>query len=110
MVPKGLVLGGLLWVTLSLLLGCASSQPRHPEPVVYAAAPPPPPLPEVESGPPNTEMVWVPGYWHWTGVRYVWVPGHWEAPRPDHVWEPPTYSFTGDRWVYRPGRWARAKE
>jgi hypothetical protein len=25
-------------------------------------------------------MVWVPGEWHWDGVKYVWLPGHWESP------------------------------
>lgn len=101
-------LGGLLVVATSLLVGCASTHASHREPVVYASAPPPSPLPEIESGPPSPDMIWVPGYWHWAGIRYVWIPGHWEAPRPDHVWKPPSYSFTGERWEYRPGRWARS--
>ena len=102
-------LGGLLVMAASFSLGCASTQAAPAEPVVFTAAPPPLPLPEIESGPPSPDMAWVPGYWHWNGLRYVWVPGHWESPRPDHVWQPPTYSFTGDRWMYRPGRWAKSK-
>lgn len=25
---------------------------------------------------PVPHAVWVPGFWHWDGVRWVWVPGH----------------------------------
>jgi hypothetical protein len=42
----------------------------------------PPPLPEARYAAPAPGMVWIPGAWHFDGVRYVWVPGRWESPRP----------------------------
>jgi hypothetical protein len=41
----------------------------------------PGPLPEVRYAAPAPGMVWIPGAWHWDGVRHVWVPGRWESPR-----------------------------
>ena len=29
---------------------------------------------------PAPRLVWVPGFWGWTGVQQVWVPGHWFSP------------------------------
>lgn len=91
---------------LALLSGCAKTAASSQARMVHVAAPPPAPLPEAKSGPTNPEMVWVPGYWHWNGVRYVWIPGHWEAPEPGHAWQPPVYSFSGGSWTYRPGEWS----
>lgn len=98
------ILLGLL--ALAISAGCAATQENGPPRVVQVAAPPPSPLPEVPSGPTSPDMVWVAGYWHWSGVRYVWIPGHWESSRPEQAWQPPAYSFSGGRWTYRPGQWA----
>jgi len=37
--------------------------------------------PENDEAPPEKGKpgaTWVPGYWHWDGVRYVWQRGHFE--------------------------------
>lgn len=47
---------------------------------------PPPPHEPPRGAPPFADAAWVPGYWHWDGVRYVWVAGHWEKARP--AWAP----------------------
>jgi hypothetical protein len=37
------------------------------------------PVVEPVGPPPVAGAVWVPGYWHWSGVRYEWIVGHWTA-------------------------------
>lgn len=43
---------------------------------------PPPPEAEVAPPKPSEDAEWVPGSWHWDGVRYVWQPGRWESQQP----------------------------
>jgi hypothetical protein len=54
--------------------------------VVPQAAPENGDTPPVKGKPGST---WLPGYWHWDGVRYVWQRGHFQddaaipsAPKP----------------------------
>jgi hypothetical protein len=55
---------------------------------------------------PSPGVVWVPGYYLYSGSKYVWTPGHWQAPpAPQQVWVAPRYVHSGDHYVYYPGRW-----
>ncbi len=51
----------------------------RPFPGRYVVQPPPPPPPVryVIPRSPGRNMVWVPGYWVWTGNRYAWQDGFW---------------------------------
>ncbi len=76
---------------------------------VYVDEAPPPPQAEEPPAPPepDPEVVWVDGYWYWTGARYVWVNGYWgRPPVVGHVWMPGGYVVVGSRYRYVPGRWA----
>ncbi len=85
---------------------------------VVAAGPPPfagfavtgpPPAPMLEAPPPplRPRAVWVPGYWHWTGMQYTWIPGHWEAGPGGARWRPPRYIVRDGVYYYEPGGWMR---
>lgn len=50
--------------------------------------------------------MWVPGYWHWTGMHYAWIPGHWDSPPPGARWHAPSYAESGGHYTYEPGRWS----
>ena len=107
---KGLFLGSGLFavVATSPLVGCVATVEERPPRVVYVGGPPPPPLVDPQAAPAAPGMVWVEGYWHWSGVQYVWIPGHWESPPPGYVWVRPSYAMEGGRHVYRAGRWSRS--
>jgi hypothetical protein len=55
----------------------------RPLPGRYIVQPPPPPPPVryVVPRSPGRNLVWVPGYWVWTGNRYVWQDGYWAKNR-----------------------------
>jgi WXXGXW repeat (2 copies) len=73
---------------------------------VAVSGPPPEPMGEVRPRPPLQErLVWVPGYWHWTGMQYAWIPGHWEAPPPGVRWRAPSYPLRDGVYYYEPGAW-----
>ena len=106
-----LVGGALFHLAMSfvvLLAGCVATVEERPPRVVYVGGPPPPPLVEAQPAPAAPGMVWVDGYWHWSGVQYVWIPGHWESPPAGYVWVGPSYAFHGGRHAYRAGRWDRS--
>lgn len=54
----------------------------------------------------RTTLIWQPGHFDWTGLRYVWIPGRW-VERAGHgtLWQDGYWrdSPTGDVWV--PGHW-----
>jgi hypothetical protein len=78
-VPRNAMRALLLLVfAASAVCACVGRAPDRPT----RGEPPPAPLPEIRSGPPTPGLVWVPGEWHWDGVKYVWLPGHWESPPP----------------------------
>lgn len=83
------------------LLACTASVQRRPS-VPESQTQPPPPSDEksagvlfVEAPPAKPEsrpdgptpegMVWVEGYWRWTGVEYEWIPGRYEPREPAYV-------------------------
>jgi hypothetical protein len=86
--------------------GCVVNEPESPPRGVVVSGPPPAPVREERPAPPNVQSIWVPGYWHWTGMQYAWIPGHWEAPPSGTVWAAPKVTTLQDgRYVYEPGGW-----
>ena len=84
----------------------AYQPPAPPVNEVVTGTQPPPPIMEVQPAQPFATAVWIPGYWHWNGVRYAWVVGRW-SPRPaGHEWEAHRWDRREDgRWVERAGHW-----
>ncbi len=85
---------------------CVVNEPESPSRGVVVSGPPPAPVHEERPPPPNPQAVWIPGYWHWTGMQYAWIPGHWESPPQGAVWASPKVTVSKDgRYVYEPGGW-----
>ena len=80
--------------------------PAPPVEEVIVEAPPPVQVEELRPAPPFQGAVWIPGYWHWSGVRHVWAAGRW-SPRPaGYAWEQHRWDRRPDgRWVQREGHW-----
>lgn len=93
----------LLVPFVALCGGCVASAPARATRSETMHGPPPPPsnqqtaagvlVPGPKRGAkpapapdPSGRKVWVPGYWHWDGVRYAWVEGHWEPAKPGYAW------------------------
>jgi hypothetical protein len=87
--------------------GCVVETVSAPPPGIAVVGPPPPPMVESRPSPPTGRVVWVAGYWHWTGMQYTWIPGHWEGARAGVVWRPPRYVVRDGAYFYEPGGWAR---
>jgi hypothetical protein len=86
--------------------GCVVETVAVPPPGVAVSRPPPPPMVESRPAPPVGRVVWVAGYWHWTGMQYAWIPGHWEGERPGAVWRAPRYVLHDGVYFYEPGGWS----
>lgn len=70
-----LLASGTLFADTNFYFGIGIGSPR---PGRYAVRPPPPPpVRVVVPRSPGRNMVWVPGYWVWTGNRYAWRDGYW---------------------------------
>jgi hypothetical protein len=95
------------WAMLTLLGGCVVEAAVPVPNGVAVGGPPPQPVSEMRPPPPNTRMVWVAGYWHWTGMQYTWIPGHWESAPPGLLWRAPRYSVREGAYFYEPGGWLR---
>jgi hypothetical protein len=78
-----------------------------PPPGIAVSGPPPAPMNESRPAPPVGRVVWVAGYWHWTGMQYAWIPGHWEGERPGAMWHAPRYVLRDGVYFYQPGGWSR---
>lgn len=63
---------------LAPLLGCVAAP--HASPPREAVVIPPPAVAESPPSSPTRGMVWVAGYWHWTGLEHAWISGRWEHP------------------------------
>jgi hypothetical protein len=106
----GLVSGW--WVAVAAVVaigpvGCVINEASPPPHGVAVSGPPPAPPQEMQPPRPAPDAVWVPGYWHWTGLQYAWMPGHWRAPPPGATWRTPSYSFRDGTYFYVPGEWRR---
>jgi hypothetical protein len=85
--------------------GCVVETVNAPPPGVAVGGPPPAPMRETRPPTPGGRVVWVAGYWHWTGMQYTWIPGHWEEERPGAIWRAPRYSLREGVYFYEPGGW-----
>lgn len=104
-------MGSGLALALALVSGvcaCVVNEPETPTRGVVVSGPPPAPVTEQPPPPPGPQAIWVPGYWHWTGMQYAWIPGHWETPPPGTAWTAPTYTQRDGRVVYESGGWRPA--
>jgi hypothetical protein len=91
-----------------LLGACVIEAGAAPPPNgVAVAGPPPQPMQEVRVAAPGAQVVWVAGYWHWTGMQYTWIPGHWDRPPPGALWRVPRYTVREGTYFYEPGGWWR---
>lgn len=84
---------------------CVVTTNPPPPRAVVVTGPPPAPLADSQPPPPDARAVWVPGYWHWTGMQYAWIPGRWEAAPPGARWYGPRYGRQGGSFFYQPGGW-----
>lgn len=75
--------------------------------IVVTQPPPPPARPsEVMTVQPSTEMVWVAGFWRYTGQEYLWVRGRWEIPPPNcSGFVSPHWQRRGGGYSYVQGYW-----
>jgi hypothetical protein len=94
---------------VAALPACVVQTNEPPARSVVVAGPPPPPVPETQPPPPQPAALWVPGYWHWTGMQYAWIPGRWESPPPGTHWYGPQYGIRSGTYFYEPGGWGPPK-
>ena len=87
---------------------CVVNEPEAPTRGVVVSGPPPAPVAERPPPAPNPQAVWIPGYWHWTGMQYAWIPGHWDAAPPGRAWSGPVYSVRDGQYFYESGGWRPA--
>ncbi|MGZ6143609.1 MAG: hypothetical protein ACXWLM_09730 [Myxococcales bacterium] len=74
----------------------------------FTMQPPPPPVGEYQPPMPFGNAIWIPGYWHWNGMRFAWVAGRWSAHPPYYVWEPHRWVRSPDgRYREEQGHWRR---
>jgi hypothetical protein len=72
---------------------------------VTATTEPPDPVYEEPSEQPSDSLVWVPGYWGWTGPDWAWYSGRWLGPPEGRVYIAPYYERVGSNVVYVGGYW-----
>ena len=78
------------------------------ETTTIAPAAPPPPRTEAPPSAPIATMIWLAGFWQWSGQTWVWVPGSWQLrPEPRLEWRAPEWRVRGAVHVLVPGGWVR---
>jgi len=80
------------------------------EQTTTAPAAPPPPQPETPPPPPVAvaQVVWVPGFWQWSGSTWVWIGGSYQLrPDPRTRWRAAEWQPRGSVHVLIPGGWVR---
>ncbi len=93
---------------IAFAAGCVVEPSTTAASGVAVSGPPPQPMQEARPAPPpNARVVWIPGYWHWSGMQYAWIPGHWESAPPGSSWRAPSYSLRDGTYFYEPGGWTR---
>lgn len=83
-------IAALVLLASLLTAGAAEARTR-----IYVQIGPPPLVYETRTVAPYPGLVWLPGYYQWTGIGYAWVPGRWVAAPYRHA-----------RWIA--GRWRRS--
>ncbi len=69
-------------------------------------APPSQPMDDDRGEQPNSNHVWVYGYWWWGDGKYVWVPGYWVIPpKTEYVYIAGYWTYRDGAWVYVRGGW-----
>jgi hypothetical protein len=92
-------------VSAALVAGCVVESAAGGPASVPVTGPPPEPMNEARPVPAPPRVLWIPGYWHWTGIQYAWIPGHWEEPPPGQRWRVPRYLLRDGVYYYEPGGW-----
>ncbi len=72
---------------------------------VYVASAPPPRVGEYVPPPPGPGLIWIEGYWDWTGYDWFWISGRWVPPRYGFAYIAPGYAIVDGRWVYYRSHW-----
>lgn len=93
------------WMAAALAIGCVIEPGSAPPNGVVVSGPPPEPMQETRPVASGARAMWIPGYWHWTGMQYAWIPGHWEVAAPGARWRPPRYQLRDGTYYYVPGGW-----
>ncbi len=98
---KRLIGIGVVALALFALPGCVVRHYGR-----FGPPPPPPPPRGYMMMRPHAGLVWVPGYYRWTGHGQRWVEGRWERPpRPGQVWVPGRRERRGGGSVWVEGYW-----
>lgn len=108
MARSAVCLAPWLLALVASVTGCVLAVAAPPSSGVVASGPPPAPLMEGAprtAAPPIAGAIWIPGYWHWTGIQYSWIPGHWDVARRAGRWIPPRYVLRDGVYYYEPGGW-----
>jgi hypothetical protein len=92
---------------LAGLFGCGSNYgPRTGVSAAYVDRGPPRNRVEVRGAAPGSGVVWLGGYWRWTGRDYDWVPGRWvPIERGYRSWSPGRWRHSRQGWYWVDGRW-----
>jgi hypothetical protein len=76
----------------------------EPEELI-ATSEPPEMVYEEEDDAPSPGMVWIHGYWQWTGNDWAWFYGGWRSAPEGRVYVEPYYERVDDHVVYVRGYW-----
>jgi hypothetical protein len=93
-------------LALTLAVGCVVEAVGSFSTGVAVSGPPPEPMQETHPPPGRPGLLWIPGYWHWSGMQYTWIPGHWEDGPVGTRWRAPRYLLRDGVYYYEPGGWS----
>jgi len=110
----------------------AEEEARRPRPRPEPSGPPPPPPAQSIPPRPAPYVLWIDGYYEWTGAAWVWLEGWWKVneverrrfelaaftpapaarvetpppcPVPQGQWQAGTWVWNLEAWVWLPGVW-----
>ncbi len=114
----------------------AEYEASRPKPRPAPTSPPPPPPPQNVGSPPAPYLVWIDGYYEWTGTAWVWLEGWWKViererarfeamamsppppprveqrpscPVPEGEWRAGGWVWNLEAWIWLPGVWISAQ-
>lgn len=68
-----------------------------------------PPTSKIEMPPvkPESDLIWIPGYWHWDRQTktFSWISGVWRRPPPLTSWVPGVWKQANEGWYWVAGLW-----